>query len=1479
MTYLVTLPIQFDSNPMPQTDPHTRLMPQSSVDSLESRISGPEAGRPSVTEILDLLRTFEGEDCREDRIRILRLATKNLSDSRKVKLMLLREIYPRGSGSEISELALLLSDVVPAHEEDCALVQQCLMHSGLIAESVEFAERAIVRHPDFHHLRHNLGVSFRNLGRLTEALEAFRGAVEVQPYADASITMAGSLLRELGRLDEALEFHGAAVRIAPTSSVALYNLGNSLLAKGELVGAVDAYKRAAGLRADWPELLNNLSATLVRLDRHLEAIPHLIALCRLRADSAADIARLAFTLREANRPAEALELADVLVARAPKESKYRMLRGACLVRVGRAEEAVREYRQAIALNPSDIEGYNSLIYAANYLPHERPEELFAFYKMYSGMVEGTGLPKPFSGVPPEPFPRKMRIGYVSGDFCHHPVTTFIEPVLERHDGAEFEVFCYYNNTRVDAFTRKLQSLPVQWRQVQGLSDEAFCDLVGKDKIDVLVDLSGHTTRNRLTAFARKPAPVQVTMVGCMQTTGLRAMDYRITDAGLDPEGLTEAFHSERLVRMQSGAVCFRPHPSAPEVAPLPCLSGKPFTFGSFNNLAKITAPVLDLWATVLASVPESRMQVVADSDEFFLREMQKRGIAKERFIVLRRMAEVQYLEAHAAVDLLLDTFPFNGLTITANALWMGVPCVTLSGNTSASRAGTSLLARLGLERFATSSREEYARTAVYHAANPGDLAEVRASLRRNMQRVWADAVAYTRELESQFRGMWLSVTGQAALGPVPSVDIQPSAEVSPQYLRPDAQVGPLPKVVAAPTIEATPSSAHEEKKPSFDLAREVQQLADSQSLSGGIDVVWERFRSVPDAELKLSCLQEKLVGGGEEWRQLVVCGAFWKLFEKGALALRCFELAGQGAASAADWTWLGEALLRLGMAQEALAALKKASALPGVSAQALLGLGCLLVGLNQSSEAEPILRRTIGLSPSTWEAYCTLANCLYRRGRFREALLVARPVLRSSEDPRLLLNLASYHEKCGELVEAIQYLERAIEKSPNFSAAYMNLGNCFLLLGMLDGTLAAYQKGLSLSPDSPHLHSNLLHTLTYSPDVDQATAFSKHREFARKFESPLLPHKPHSNTRDPERRLRIAYVSPDLRMHSVCYFVEPMLQHHDHSQFEVFGVPSYTWKDGVTDRLRSYCDHWIDAGSMSDEALAEAVRDAGIDIVVDLICHSNHSRVLMLARKPAPLQITMIGMQQTTGLDSVDYRVTDAVMDPPGLTEQFHSEKLLRLPVAFVFNPPSHAPAVRPLPALQNGFITFGSFNNFAKVNDGVRNAWIRVLQAVPNSRFVCVVPSGTGFEAALAEAGIAADRVTFSPRLHSVAYLELHSQVDFILDTFPFAGLTVSAMAAWMGVPTLTIAGKTSAARAGASLQHSLGLDEFIADNPEDFVEKAVGLASDPAHLAEIRSSMRERMAAQFTDAGAYMRSFEAALRQAWREWCAQKPDKNAGA
>jgi predicted O-linked N-acetylglucosamine transferase (SPINDLY family) len=341
----------------------------------------------------------------------------------------------------------------------------------------------------------------------------------------------------------------------------------------------------------------------------------------------------------------------------------------------------------------------------------------------------------------------------------------------------------------------------------------------------------------------------------------------------------------------------------------------------------------------------------------------------------------------------------------------------------------------------------------------------------------------------------------------------------------------------------------------------------------------------------------------------------------------------------------------------------------------------------------------------------------------------------------------------------------------------------------------------------------------------------------------------------------------------VAFFIEPILRWHDHSKFEVWGILSHTWRDGKTDQLKGYCDHWLEAGGLSNEALAKKLRELEIDILIDLICHSQGSRVLTFARKPAPVQITMIGMQQTTGLDAMDYRITDAIMDPPGLTEAYHSEKLIHLPFAFVFQPHANTRPLSSLPALRNGYVTFGQFNNFAKAHPGVLQAWAQVMKRVPNSRFMAVVPKGTIFEAYMLEAGIAPERLIVKERQSESGYLQMHEEIDFALDCFPFAGLTVSAVAAWMGVPTLTISGNIPSARAGASLQHALGLDEFIVSNPEEFVERAVAIASDLPKLASIRASMRERCARQLTNTESFMKAYEESLRQAWRTWC-QKPD-----
>ena len=1357
-------------------------------------------------------------------------------------------------------------------ESECVLLAQTLAELQEHSSAADFLKRATTKHQATVALWHNLGVSLSQLRRFPEAFEAFQKAVELRPYSDVSLTMAGSTLREMGRLNESVEFHGAAIRMNPKSALALYNLGNALQEQNQFEAAFTAYTQALTLQPDWPDALNNLCTLLFKMARFKQLLPFLLNLTRLRGNRPEDLSRVAVTLRELNQPAQALEIADILIKQSPENASYRLLRGGCLTPMGRSREAAEEYARVIKANPDDLRAHNALVYVANYLPYSDPRELFAYYRNYGELVERTLGNKRYLPQPTLPFPRKLRIGYVSGDFCHHPVGTFIKPILTNHDQSAFEVFCYYNYTRNDYITKALQALPVRWRDISSLTDLEFCERVRKDGIDILVDLSGHTSRNRLPAFALKPAPVQVTMIGCMQTTGLSAIDYRLTDSIIDPVGVSEHLHTEKLARMETGPLCFEAPPKAPEVSPLPVLKKGVFTFGSFNNMAKVTPEVLAVWSKVLLAVPSAQMQVVSDSPEVFLRDMEKRGIPQNRFRVLPRLDEVQYLAAHSEVDLILDTFPYCGFTVSMNALWMGVPMVNLMGNTSASRAGASLLQKLGLEEFATQTPQEYIRIAMHFAEHHEALIKIRASLREGMRAVWCDAARHTLELENQFRAMWQAYSGEAPVAPAPV--LAPTTRHAPV-----AQT-PVPPPASAPSgissLQNIPESVPTPRLPLGGsdedwLSAALGEIIDSVDPTELLLKAVEKLEALPDPILQVSKKEQRLQEQEGCWKKLAVCAELYAAIGNNAEAERCFHSIQGAQKTSNDWAWFARSLLRRHFSKDAEDAFRKACKFPDATPDATLGLACILAQNGNTEEAEMLCRQTIGKSPSVWQAYLNLGALLYQKGEFSEALAVSEPAAQLSTDPALLLNLAAYQQKSGEFVKSLHTLEKALEKAPYYAAGYLNLGNAFLGLGMPAEAVAAYKKALELNPADSNYFSNFLHCQNYVPEISAEEAFNLHREFSAKFEKPFLPHQPHSNSRDPDRKLRIAYVSPDFRNHSVAYFIEPLLRHHDRTRFEVVGVLSNTWKDKKTAELQSFCDEWIDAGNLNDEALAERLRGANIDIAVDLICHSQGSRVGTFARKPAPVQITMIGMQQTTGLESVDYRVTDAMMDPPGMSERFHSEKLMRLPVSMCLQPPDPSPPVSPLPALKTGVITFASFNNFAKAHTGVLKSWAAVLREIPNSRLLVVAPNGTLLEDTMLAEGIAPERIIISPRKSDAAYLHMHDEVDMMLDCFPFAGLTVSAIAAWMGVPTLTIVGTTSSARAGAALLHSFGLENFIASDSADFVQKAVQITSDLTKLAEVRASMRERMAVRFTNGEAYTRAFETELRKAWQRWCQQ--------
>jgi predicted O-linked N-acetylglucosamine transferase (SPINDLY family) len=463
--------------------------------------------------------------------------------------------------------------------------------------------------------------------------------------------------------------------------------------------------------------------------------------------------------------------------------------------------------------------------------------------------------------------------------------------------------------------------------------------------------------------------------------------------------------------------------------------------------------------------------------------------------------------------------------------------------------------------------------------------------------------------------------------------------------------------------------------------------------------------------------------------------------------------------------------------------------------------------------------------------------------------------------------------------EAIECFRRAIQLKPDYAHAHGNLAVSLQGLGRLDEAILHHRKAIELEPTAADLHSNYLYALNYHPDHAAASIFSEHRSWGRRHADPLTAlAAPHTNDRTPLRRLRIGYVSPNFMAHAVNFFVEPILTAHDRAGFEVFCYSDAPDADETTDRLRGTADHWRDILRQPDETVAEIVRADRIDILVDLTGHiSGGARMLLFARKPAPIQVTYIGYQNTTGMLAMDYRLTDEYCDPPGVTDALHTEKLVRLPTTFFcYLPYANPLPVNPLPALANGYVTFGSINNFMKITPQVLETWGRLLGGVPRSRLLVRADMTDSLRQHLfrvfGQHGVGPERLELVNRVPRLEYLELIRRIDVALDPFPFNGHTTTCDCLWQGVPVVTRSGDTYVSRFGGSGLATLGLTDWIARTPDEYIDIASRLAGDLDQLAQLRTTLRERMAASpLLDFPTFTRNLETEYRRMWTRWCAR--------
>lgn len=502
------------------------------------------------------------------------------------------------------------------------------------------------------------------------------------------------------------------------------------------------------------------------------------------------------------------------------------------------------------------------------------------------------------------------------------------------------------------------------------------------------------------------------------------------------------------------------------------------------------------------------------------------------------------------------------------------------------------------------------------------------------------------------------------------------------------------------------------------------------------------------------------------------------------------------------------------------------------------------------------------------------AGDLYQAEVIYREILAKQP--NHSDALHLLGVIAAQVERYSIASELISRAISITNTVPNF---YNSLGNALRGQGKLSEAIVQYRQALSIDPTYATAQSNILVTLNCVSDCDRATIFAEHRHFNELQAQPLAASiQPHTNDRTVTRRLKIGYVSPDFYQHSVAYFIEPVLAHHDADQFEVFGYYNNIKNDPTTKRLQCAVAHWFPCASLTDEALAEKIRQDGIDILVDLTGHNNKNRLLVFARKPAPVQVSYLGYSNTTGLTTIDYRLTDNWVEPVGAADELSSEKLVRLPDSyFCYQPPQESPAVNTLPALKNGYITFGSFNNHGKISPDILAVWVSILQTLPTAKLLVKskslydAPTRQALRRYFTECGIESGRLIVADyTVTTEAHLSMYHQVDIALDTYPYNGATTTCEALWMGVPVVTLSGDKHISRMGLSILSTVKLGELIAKTTTEYVDICVKLANDTALLQKVREGLREDMQeSPLLDVATFTRHIEAAYREMWTTWC----------
>lgn len=584
------------------------------------------------------------------------------------------------------------------------LAGTCALQLGKMGQAVTRLRRAAALQPRHALCAMRLGVALARSGATLDGLQQLRRSVEIEPTLVAGWVQLAHLLRATGAPDEALACARQAIALKPD--------------------AYDAHEIAGALVAD--------------LEGFGPALEHFRRMTAIAPDSALAWTNVGIALTTLGHEPDALAAFERALQVDPESAGARLGQGFALQQNYQLREAVKAFEHVLAREPGHPEAHSARLLTLQYLDDVSPADLFHAHLDFGRAFESAAEP---ALDPVSCDTRRLRVAFVSGEFRDHAVAQFIEPLVEHLDRNRFEIWLYHDHAVEDAVSARLRQKADHWENLAGRSNDVVVDQLRAAAIDIAIDLSGHTGRNRLPAFARRLAPLQITYLGYPGTTGLNAMDARLVDPNSDPEGEGDALHTERLVRFSTCAWTWAPRHDAPQVVDPPCVGeNRPVTFGSFNNYAKVSETTIALWSAVLAAVPDSRLLLKShglerDDQQSRARDrFERNGISGDRIDFLSRQPDVvSHLQHYAKIDIALDTFPYHGTTTTCEALWMGRPVVTLAGDRHASRVGCSLLTAVGHAEWIGRDSNDFVARAVSLAQDPERLRAISGSLRGELR--------------------------------------------------------------------------------------------------------------------------------------------------------------------------------------------------------------------------------------------------------------------------------------------------------------------------------------------------------------------------------------------------------------------------------------------------------------------------------------------------------------------------------------------------------------------------------------------------------------------------------------------------------------------------------------------------------------------------------------------------------------------------